>query len=366
MNKKIGIVTFYKAANYGAVLQAYALSQALKKCGSTAVFLNFRASETPKKKSGAQAVLLQKYSRLAQRWQEMLKFKRRREQRFQEFVTQYLSASSEIDPADADKLDQEYDAFIVGSDQVWNYEITGLDPLYFLAFAADAKKYSYAASLGVTELSDRLIPVYKRGLEGFAALSVREKSGADLIGRFLDKKVSVHLDPVFLLNSKEWDKIAAKSELQLKTEAASKPETHPGYVLLYALEYNSAMIKEAQALAEAAKKRLVIITGGLWLPLGPEPWCRYGPADFVNLIRQADFVVTNSFHGLAFSILYHKKFRLYTLQQVSSRNTRTTNLLEQLGITSGDSADWAKVEEKIACQRERSLTYLRAIDHRRS
>lgn len=211
---------------------------------------------------------------------------------------------------------KEYDAFLVGSDQVWNPKLTQLDTTYLLDFVSeDSLKYCYASSFGLAELPEVCIKPYSRYLAKFSMLSSREKTGVELIRKMTGKQARRVLDPVFLLSKEEWLSVS-------KTIDQSEAQ---GYVLVYMIGESQNLIEAAKAYAQKQKWRLKLITNG-----GSEENGAIGPAEWLGYFAHSSFVYTNSFHGTAFSIIFNKEFRteITVDEHFASMSSRVVDLLE--------------------------------------
>lgn len=206
--KKVGIVTFHRALNYGAVLQSYALQKTVSSLGAeceivdyicpkiTADYKPFRIYKNDLLKSFAKSCV-------------MVRRRAKRRDAFKSFFNNYLVKSKKsYTPQNIGELKNDYDLFISGSDQVWSPRCVGFDPAYFLTFADDKQKYSYAASFAVPTLPDEFIDEYKKRLNGFQKFSVREPSGEKLVKELTGRTAETHLDPTLLISADEWKKIA--------------------------------------------------------------------------------------------------------------------------------------------------------------
>ena len=258
----------------------------------------------------------------------------------------------------------EYDAYIVGSDQVWNPG-TGmnLEP-FFLTFAPDNKtKISYASSFGVSSLPKQYEGKFNELLNNLNYISVREKEGAEIVKNVANREAHVVLDPTLLLNKAEWNNCSSNYSPSPK-----------GYVLIYEV-HPSEKIQQL-ALDYAQKNNLPVYRVGVrgmfnWETKGVTNLVDIGPADFVSLFENADIIFTNSFHGTAFSVNLGKNF--YTvLSRAGKKNSRMTSLLSILELDSRiiyqeddekisyTKYDVSKVQELLQTEREKSVEYLRA------
>lgn len=195
------------------------------------------------------------------------------------------------------KLNDEYDYFFVGSDQVWNYHFSAsrFDD-FFLRFSDDEKKVAISASFGVDKLPDKWKETYKIGLEKFKYISVRENAGQKIIFDILNKEVPVLLDPVMMLSKEEWIKVSKKTRVD-----CSKP---------YVLKYYLGDENEEEKIDKWAQKNGYEIYELLNKDV-PELYSA-GPGEFLTLINNATLVCSDSFHCIAFSIIFSRPFIVYS------------------------------------------------------
>lgn len=256
-------------------------------------------------------------------------------------------------------------AFITGSDVVWNPYLHGgiNDPGYFLDFAVDGvKRISYAASFGVTALPGESTRTLKSYLEKFDAISVREKSGADLIKKETGMNVQVVLDPTLLLEPQKYD------------DLVKEPENLPDkYIAVY--KFGDIPHTEEKIRELSKKLNLPVV----YIPSGKttEYNIRYdvGPGEFIHIVRNAELVISDSFHCTVFCLINHTPFLTFfrtVPKQGKDLNSRMTDLLTMVGlpdriIKPGDSIDYeslftvdfAAADRKIEEMRKESLTYLK-------
>ena len=209
--KKTATITFHKAVNYGAILQAYALQRSILKLGIDNDIIDYdcKLISNVYKLINIKSVKSFIKSLIAFRIYYYKKNK------FKSFIKKYIILTNPVtkDILKSEEFNNKYDFFITGSDQVWNYEITNLDDAYFLNFVKDESKVkSYAASFGISCIPENLRLKYKNYLKRFSSILVREKTGAKLIENLIDKKVNIVLDPVLLLNKNEWNEIIFKTK----------------------------------------------------------------------------------------------------------------------------------------------------------
>lgn len=319
---KIATLTFHRALNYGAVLQTYALQKALIDLGYDTEVLDYRSDfierhYEPDKisnyftiKKMAILILLNGCSKV-------------KRSQFDSFVNNNIKISDTI-YSDKNIMDSEmvYDLFFVGSDQVWNYKTTGFDKRYYLDFVKNNnKKMSYAASIGLNQIPIEYEKEYKRLLKSFSKISVREQEGNNLLCKLLSRDdVETVLDPTMLLNESEWSSLCIPCEV---------PER---YILVYLLSENRKIVKFAKKLAKTKGYEIIYINNQLLKRKGLINKRNVTPENWLYLFKNAEYIVTNSFHGTVFSIIFKKIFWCDYLPTSANVNSRITTLLGNLGL----------------------------------
>jgi len=341
---KAGILTFHEADSYGAVLQAYALQQTLSKLGADSEFVQIQmpqATVQAQPVTGAAAVF-------ARRMQAESK---KREALFADFRQKHMRISHTYQPADP--IDDDYDRFIAGSDQIWNFRIPGADARYFLPFAKPEKRYSYAASFGADALPEKAKAWAAEQLSQFQDISVREESGCRIVKELTGREAQVCLDPTLLPDRADW-------------EALTQQEAAPDYVLLFLLKYDEVLVAKAREEAEKRGVALRTITAAFMPQLGISAWNTTGVTDWLCAIRNARCVFTNSFHGMVFSMIFGRSLHVQRLTgELSSRNGRLEELLSFLELSAAlegvAEPDYEKVWRLLEPRRTASLGYLRRM-----
>lgn len=372
--KRIGIITIIKANNYGAELQAYALQKKINLMGYNAEIIDYLFYKNPKFKKTKASRPVFKFT-LKKRFKEYAYVKiqklknllflntvKRKEERFFLFHKNNTQFSATYDTIDLlYKSDIKYDIYVSGSDQIWNPNLySSLEP-YFLTFAPKgAKKISYASSFGISHLPNQYIEKYKRWLEGYKAISVRENTGVKIIEQ-LGLKSEWVLDPTLLLTKGEWTKI-------------EKPINVPDkYILVYELINSKFLEIFAAHMSNMMGYKVVRICKDVFTPKNKNNFINImdaGPAEFVYLFNHADYIITNSFHGSAFSINFNKNFYV-VLPKHKDNNSRQISLLElfklQNRIIYEDSdinsinisdIEYNCVNKKLNEQRELSINFI--------
>ena len=320
--KNIGILTYHFANNYGAMLQAYATLTYIKGLDANykVELIDYVPVVTGSVGRPSKGNILFKICKKIPQLLHPIELYYRisRRQAFSKFSNTYLQLSKKRYLGDDSLIENNlnYDFYIAGSDQIWNTTISNFSKAYFLHFVKKSRKIAYAASYGKEQLTLLEIEYSKKYLPQFDFLSVREDSASKLLGE-LNIESSTVLDPIFLLSEINWRKI---------TEEIPVPKD---YIFVYSMEDSDVI---DTTILRANKNNLPVIYclgGGKKLHISGKKTYNASPSQFVYLIAHATLVITNSFHGTAFSILFRKKFISIAH---SSRNVRIENLLKKLGV----------------------------------
>lgn len=321
---KICTITCHDVYNHGASLQAYSLMNHLKREGHEVEIIDYK----PDYLSNHYNLLsidnpiwdknfLIRLIYLTLKFPGRLKGLRRKKA-FDAFRERRLLLTSLRYKSNSELKDSlpTADVFICGSDQIWNTLYpNGKDPAFYLDFVPDNKiKISYAASFATESIPEEYKPIIQKRVNRLNGIGVREKSAVRILDNLSVSNVTHVVDPVFLLSKEDWDKVG---EDKFQEE----------YILVYDFD-NSNVIKNI-ALEIAKKKGLKIYS----LTKGKDRYCdRYfdyvGPETFVALIKNASFILSNSFHAAVFSIIYQKQFAI--IKRNESINTRMEDLLKEL------------------------------------
>lgn len=357
---KIGIITFHKAINYGAVLQTYALQKVLEDMDADPEIIDYKCEyiENTYKLFSISSIRNLKcfISSLI-----YLPIKISKKNKFNKFRNDYLKLSSEINNRiQLDNSNCLYKSFITGSDQVWNLKCTGYDTTYFLDFVKDtSKKFSYAASFGSADIEKNQKEKYMYLLKDFNKISVREKQGLKIIGELIDKEGYVHLDPTLLLKEESWRNLCSNGK-------------YNNYILIYLMVHSQTALAFAEDLAKQTGCKIIYINSGLTKKVKGTYVRTAGPKEFLSLFAGAKYVVTNSFHGTAFSINFNKEFFVELLPPPSKVNSRLENIMDLLDlrerqIINGKNdnihkpINYSQVNSVLEEERRNSIKYLRSI-----
>ena len=338
MKRKIGIITII-GKNYGNRLQNYALQEVLRDYARHVYTIPMYKEPIIKQKI--------KYC--------IESVIRRNVVKKDGWMRFYFLINWESDSI-RELCEEQYDAFVAGSDQIWNPFFEYNTGREFLTFSKKEKRIAYAASMGIEVLPDSCKDRYREWLSEMPFISVRESAAANIVYELIGKKVPVVLDPVFLLNESEWNKLAQKANCSEKSE----------YIFYYFLGKQN---EEANDWIEKlANKRSLRVLNVL------EHFDEYGPMEFVALIKGAEMVVTNSFHCTAFSIIYHKQFVVFERQMdnISEQMTSRLNTLLEMfdlknrfysGVWNEDISEikytkWKEIDRVLEKRRNESIKFI--------
>lgn len=317
---KIGITTIIDYNNYGNRLQNYALSSFLQcrfNCKvTTLVSYNNKPFEDGKiilwlkncfvkKIYFLPRIVENRYGPNMTRWINFCRWSK------QNIYTKAYYKTSILPK----RLNKKFDYFFVGSDQVWNYHFSAYKfNDYFLKFSDNDKKVAISASFGIDELSETWKEIYRKELEKFRYISVREEAGQKILFDILNKRIPVLLDPVMMLSKEEWIKVSKKPRVDCSKK--------------YILKYYLGKEDEEYKIDEWARKKGYEIYELLNKDI-PELYSA-GPGEFISLIKNATLVCSDSFHCIAFSIIFNKPFIVYKRDSgINDMSSRLNTLLNK-------------------------------------
>lgn len=338
LEKDIGLVTYYKE-NYGSILQCYATKSFLESGG-------FHCH-----------VLYQKYDSI-QYFELRLKnlvYHAYKSVRYNGYFTKYISMRKSMQNekgflnSEALKKQNEfvsdvikpegftwrelreiakrenYVAFIVGSDQIWNASIH-IDPIYFLKFASKEKRIALAPSFGINAIPEYNKKTVRNGVKGFERIAVREKTGENIIASLCDVPTIQVTDPVFLLNRKQWEQFGKNEKVPMEAYTFVHFLNPPKEKTVYEIEKLSKRLGSKILCFSYDYHEYTLFTNAIYI--------NGSPREYVALIKNAKCVCTDSFHSTVFSILLHTDFYTFPRQHLhtASQSSRITDLLEQYGL----------------------------------
>ena len=321
---KIGILTFHRAVNYGAVLQAYALAEKIKEMGQDVQVIDYECKKIKNDyfpnfncKGKGKTYLIHQIIGAPLLLIRRLKF--------QKFIEEYLPLSAT--GTDIRLLTKDYDLIIVGSDQVWQDNLIGGDDAFFLKDVDVKYKASYAASFSQTQhkINRARIELLKK----FDWVSIREKENVPFLEKELHRNIEVVCDPSLLLSEQKWKDFTTKCN-----------DSKENYILVFNVLKGNSMFQFAEYLAETTNKRIVVLTTSIKKRVRGEYIRAADPLQFLSLFEHADYIITNSFHGTAFSLIFNKKFYVEVRAGGDIINTRVINLFETLNIPAKRLDGW--------------------------
>lgn len=333
---KIGIITMHRVQNYGSVLQAYALQRYIENLGYTCEIIDYQypnkyhlkfLKKKTKKKSKSIIYIIERFIYL------FLKYFifGDTNSKLNSFRDKYLKLSDTY-YYDSDSLKNNppvYDLYITGSDQVWNPRFCCNDDIFMCSFVStEFPKISYASSLAVEEIPSDFYIILKKYLSLYSSVGVREECSKKNLEKILSKSVSINCDPTLLISSNEWGKLASSATINI-----DRP-----YVLFYILDYSYDPYPQVYNLIN----RIISKSGvfPVFLKTNYKVIFKYkgkyissiSPSDFIYLIKNADFVVTSSFHGICYSLLMKKQFYALCESEDSQHDERIKSLLTEIGL----------------------------------
>lgn len=308
---KYGIITYTSAQNWGGILQAFALYHYLKQEGYDVDLLNYRSFDArmfkPRKQIKDIFYSMIKYGENKQRIQRYIDFRAK---------NLCLRGAPVSNGEELKVLNKDYDAFITGSDQLWNCE-TEICYDFYLQFAEDSKVLlSYGPSFGQDEIPKKFEDEVARLLKRYDLMSVRESSGSKIVEKLTGKIIPVVCDPTFLIKREEW------------LEVAAAPVKEKGYIFIYTTQVSQKVIDLVKQYVHLHPSATVVTPYAI---PGVKAVVKknIGPAEFLSYIRSADYVIGTSFHAVVFSLIFSRNF---CVVPHSSTGARVNNLLATLGL----------------------------------
>jgi len=326
---KIGIITFHESNNCGSMLQSYALQKTLDRMGYNNEIINFSNKEQqhmyalfrkPRslKDIALNIVTVLFYPRFQCHYEN-----------YKSFLRDWLVLGKTRYTTTQQLKDNtgDYDAYITGSDQVWNTTCPDGDEAYYLNFVSDKLKIAYAPSFGATCLleEEKEPEKYIKYLKDFDYISIREDNGAKWIYEMTGQRVPVLLDPTMLIGRNEYAKMADR-ETGIKEK----------YIFYYAFRYSEEVNQVVRAISKQLHMPVYIIDAKSWIKKGARFGFRLtkksGPLVFLKMIAEAQLVLTTSFHGTVFSIVNHKKFWFIDSSMHNANDDRAITILKMFGL----------------------------------
>lgn len=316
----IGTLTFHTAHNYGAVLQAYALVRYIQSLGHNAEIINYQAEFNAKRFAPKP---LSRFFNIREVYNVLFRnaYQKPCSEAFRDFYENFLPKSAKSYAKEELGITSVlYDKIITGSDQVWNLTCTDGDDAYFLPFAPSEKKYSYAASMGVTKVPEHLKERLANYIMTFNDISVREYEAVEIVKELTGRDAIQVVDPTLLLTKDQWEEIADYSRC---------PRSK--YLLIYVMSEDMKLLKFAKRYAKAHNLKIAYISQRFFKRINALYLRNVTPNQWLGLFLNADTVVTNSFHGSAFGVNFSKNLFVKYIPR-SIANSRLQTLVNDYGL----------------------------------
>jgi hypothetical protein len=334
---KLGILTFHEAINYGAFFQVYALQTVLKSLGHQVCILNYRNRHHH---ISEQRTLLSSRNPLTllSNLKKIMNF-RYDQRQLLIYPPKPLTKEKQFE-----EISRDIDITIYGSDIIWDCEMQmlGCDPIYFGAHNfSKYGKISYAPSMGTAQ---GLLPMHlSRHITDFQKISVRDEKTRNLVSKSIAKSdISVVVDPTILLAPRKWSELVGQRKIKEK------------YLLIYCTHIPGSVKSQITEFAE--KRGLKVILVGFKQRMRGIKKISVGPFDWLNLFAHADYVVTSTFHGTVFSVIFKKKFLVFRNLAIDAK---APHFLEKIGLLDSKYLDAEKQDINIDKCLEEVLDYQR-------
>lgn len=369
------IVTFVRAYNYGAVLQCYALNKVLKELGIENEVIDYEPDYIYDQYSLSWMMHIYKINGMYKDWalrvlvRTLITMKNRK---FNRFIKNNINTCHKRfrTVEELNNANLNYDVYIAGSDQIWHTGSSRFDPVFYLEFASanNKLKCSYAASIGKTVIPTNLLEEYKTRLSKFDMISIREEDNRETLETLLHRPIDVCLDPTLLMRKEQWLSLCHKRHRKK-------------YILLYYVQRASLSKEFAQKLAFEKNLEVhcvssnmdpLVISGLEDKKYGFKYHSTCSPIDFLDLVYNAEYVITNSFHATVFSLIFHKQFIVQTEFEDGGINNRVENLLNMVKTRNrcltreqnpeiDRTIDWKIVDSLLETKRKSSIEYILSI-----
>ena len=373
MKRKTATITFHAAHNYGSMLQAYALQQTLLSLGLENEIINLR---TPKQREIYSDPRKRKFTTFQEIFKNLIirltipsynKGLRIKYDLFERFLSSKLKLTKEYrNSKELKELSDKYDYLITGSDQCWNTTCSDFDWAYYLTFSNTKNKISYASSLGPMKDGTIYEDLHDK-LEGYRNISAREEGTAKYLENILLKDIPILPDPTLLLPQNEWEKLVGEQRIYRSNQ----------YIFVYTPHLKNGLMEVAMGIAKILNMPLVvsnitreredmkinIFNRNVHYKLD------IGPIQFLNLIKNAELVITGSFHAILFSIIFHTPFfafnglednRMRHILQACELDSRSITVDNYISKISGYKLlNFIKADNWISQKRNEAIQYLK-------
>lgn len=318
---KIGIINHWMVNNYGALFLAYALEKKLLDLGYDVETISWLPDEVKKpwqpsmiKKTGFMHYFL--------RLGYFLTFVLPREKSFAHFRSLMHTSQTMYSDATLPEIATQYEKIIVGGDQLWNCKINYYNPNNFLPFIHEKnRKIVYAASLAQDSMREGFEAEFCKLASGFGYITTRERRGKEIIEDITGLSAPRVVDPAFFLTASEWEKLAVL------------PKEREKYLFVYQVQSDAVVAQFAHKIAKSKGLKVVYCP----FPLKTLIKCRckpyMSPEKWLGYVKNAEYIVTDAYHGLVFSLIFNKQFAVEISEYGKDTHSRITNLLELLSLT---------------------------------
>jgi len=357
---KIGTISYNihcNFTNYGSALQTWALNQIIKKLNYDPVLIDYCPDILLNKNP------LNPYKNMWDTDETSLKMVQlsmpaiiSNYYKFEEFYTKQFVRSSPFTSNNFDKTKEIVDGYVCGSDTIFCPDEFGIDDGYYANYNCMQKKsIAYAASFGDPHFNETTLPILNNRLNNFKAIGLRENNMLDYVKTHTQVPVQKVLDPTLLLESSDYEKICSKNSITEK------------YLLLYSRRYNKSMETFAEQLAKENNWKIIEISlRATNAKKGHIMRYDAGVEEFLSLVKNAQYIVTNSFHGMIFSVQFKRPFVIFSREQCG---TKITELLELFGLRNRqlidqnesflENIDYSEVHNRIAMEKNKSIAFLK-------
>ena len=352
--KKIGIISLFGYNNYGNRLQLFAVQKVYKTLGFDSEIIKYK-QETPNDPLVIRGKIFIMFLLNLRSQLSKINLKNKRISNFKEHAKLYYKESkNQLNPLKIyDNFHKSYSFFSVGSDQIWGWFTHSIADFVFLKFVPREKRLTFSPSFGSAAIDEKYRKVFTDGLLGFEQLSVREQTGAAIVKSFIGKEATVLCDPTMCLSKKEW--------LEFATPHHRRPQNK--FILTYFLGEKSE--KVAGVLESFSKEYEIVNLNSFKSP----EFYAINPSEWVDYINDASLFLTDSFHGVVFSLILQTPFAVYSRVGGEGMETRITNILEKFKMgdrfeMSADESllfniDFSDTENSINTEKLKAFGFLR-------
>lgn len=324
---KVATLSYQNAYNYGAVFQVSALQYVISQLGTDCDIIDYRCPAIDFQYNFRPIQLNKTLFKDIRANLVLCPFIKEKKKNFQHWLNSYKKTKIFKNKNELIELNEHYDKFVVGSDQVWNLKCQGYDKSFFLDFVNDnTKKIAYSASFGTYNLKPEDLLFFKEYIQTFDSISVRENRGIELVKELTGKQSVACMDPVLLAGKAFWD---SKKNQDIATSER--------YIFVYQLSHNKSIPKFVKQLKKETALKIYFVTVHIGnivhYSIKDKNVSAISPEYFLSLISNAEYVITDSFHATVLSLLFQRQFFVVSEgDEKTSYNTRIFNLLSEYNL----------------------------------